>query len=139
MLDHPGHRKEQASPPREMPSRVFGDLRPSIGYGRPTYPGSPKALKVSVPLEAKAREFDPSFEPSAAPLVVAFVAVVVAFLLFAGGALADTRLMAAMPQHGWTGAFSWLWIPAFISLGLGLLFAWALRSEVMRRARMKQA
>ena len=142
MLGNPGDPPAPASSPRDTPSRVFGQLQPSIGYGRSSYPvkpmAKPMAAKAPAPEAARSRAFDPSIEPSAAPLVVAFLAIVVAFLLFAGGALADTRLMVAAPEHGWNGTLSWLWIPTLLSLALGVLFAAGLRGEMTRRARAKQ-
>jgi hypothetical protein len=92
---------------------------------------------VAAPERPESRGYDRTIEPSAAPLIVAFLALVVAFLLFAGGALADTRLISAMPRQGWLSGFSWLWIPALITLSLGILFAWGLREEATERAAIR--
>ena len=73
------------------------------------------------------------YETSKTPLLIAFVVVVVLFLIFGGGAM--TGMGGGMMGqggiggyrmgHGWiNGGFSWLWIPTLITLGLGVLLGW---------------
>ena len=70
------------------------------------------------------------------PLVIAFVVVVVLFLIFGGGAM--TGMMGSgMMGHGgiggyrmgqgWiNGGFSWMWIPTVLTLGFGVLLGWVI-------------
>jgi len=69
--------------------------------------------------------------------IVALVVVVVFFLLFAGGAMTNSGFMGSgwgggMMGGGWmggsasTGGISWVWIPALLTLGLGVLLGWAI-------------
>jgi hypothetical protein len=70
-------------------------------------------------------------ESNKTPLVIAFVVVVVLFLIFGGGAMTGSMGGGMMGQggtggyrmgQGWIdGGFSWMWIPAFLTLGLGLV------------------
>ena len=59
-------------------------------------------------------------------LVIAFVIIVVLFLLFGGGAMTGARLTGGMMGGGMMGGVSWMWIPAVIFLGLGFFFGWAI-------------
>ena len=70
-------------------------------------------------------------EASKTPLVIAFVVVVVLFLIFGGGSMMGGGMMGQggtggyRMGHGWiNGGFSWMWIPAFLTLGLGVLLGW---------------
>jgi len=75
-------------------------------------------------------------ESSKTPLVIAFVVVVVLFLIFAGGAMTGSMGGGMMGQggiggyrmgQGWIGAgFSWMWIPTFLTLGLGVVLGWVI-------------
>lgn len=68
--------------------------------------------------------------------IIALVVVVVLFLLFAGGAMTTSGMMGSgwggMMGGGWmggsasTGGISWMWIPALLTLGLGVLLGWAI-------------
>ena len=62
-------------------------------------------------------------------LLIAFVAVVVLFLFFGGGA------MSGQFMGGWTkggggmmgvGGYGWMWIPTLITLAAGVLLGWML-------------
>ncbi len=70
-------------------------------------------------------------------LVIAFVVVVVLFLVFGGGAMSgsfmggvgmmDGRTMGdGTMGQGRIGAFGWMWIPTLITLGIGLFLGWLL-------------
>ncbi len=59
-------------------------------------------------------------------LIIAFVIVVVLFLLFGGGAMTGATLNGGMMGSGMVGGFSWMWIPALITLGIGILLGWAI-------------
>ncbi|MDP2604999.1 MAG: hypothetical protein Q8S00_20830 [Deltaproteobacteria bacterium] len=61
------------------------------------------------------------YESSNTPLVIAFVVVVVLFLIFGGGAMTGSMMSGGMMGHGWIGGFSWMWVPTLLTLGLGFL------------------
>jgi hypothetical protein len=75
-------------------------------------------------------------ESSRIPLVIAFVVVVVLFLIFAGGAMTGSMIGGMMGQagtsgyrmgHGWVnGGFSWMWLPTIGTLALGVVLGWAI-------------
>lgn len=67
-------------------------------------------------------------------LVVAFVVVLVLFLIFGGGMATGFNMGGGMmgggttgggTMGGWTmGGFSWMWLPTLLFLGLGALLGW---------------
>ena len=59
-------------------------------------------------------------------LVIAFVIVVLLFLVLSGGAMAGVSLGNGMMAGGMMGGISWMWIPAVIFLGLGIFLGWAI-------------
>lgn len=64
-------------------------------------------------------------EMSKTPLIIAFVVVVVLFLIFGGEMMTGSMMSGGMMGHGWiAGGFSWMWIPTLLTLGLGLLLGW---------------
>ena len=65
-------------------------------------------------------------ESSKTPLVIAFVVVVVLFLIFGGGAMTGSMRCGGMMGQGWIGGYSWMWIPTFLTLGLGVLLGWVI-------------
>jgi len=66
-------------------------------------------------------------ESSKTPVVIAFVVVVVLFLIFGGGAMTGPIMGGGMMGQGWVnGEFSWMWIPTLLTLGLGVLLGWAI-------------
>ena len=67
------------------------------------------------------------------PLVIALVVVVVLFLTFVGwamtgmggGMMGQGGIGGYRMGHGLiNGGFSWLWIPTFLTFGLGVLLGW---------------
>ena len=60
------------------------------------------------------------------PLVIAFVAVVVLFLLFGGGAMTGGMMNGGMQGSGWMGERSWMWTPSLLALGLGIVLGWVI-------------
>lgn len=54
-------------------------------------------------------------------LVIALAVVVALLLLFGGGTLSG-----GMMGNGTMGGIGWMWIPAFLMLGLGILLAWVI-------------
>jgi H+/Cl- antiporter ClcA len=60
------------------------------------------------------------------PLVLAFIIVVVVFLLFCGGAITMTMIYSEMNKNGLMNNVSWLWLPALIAFILSILLGWAL-------------
>ena len=75
------------------------------------------------------------YETSKTPLLIAFVVVVVLFLIFGGwamigmggGMMVQGGIGGYRMGHGWiNGGFSWLWIPTLITLGLGALLGWVI-------------
>jgi hypothetical protein len=76
-------------------------------------------------------------ESSKTPLIIAFVVVIVLFLIFGGGAMTGSMMGGGMMGqggiggyrmgHGWiNGGFSWMWIPTLLTLGLGVLLGWVI-------------
>jgi len=59
-------------------------------------------------------------------LVIAFVVVVVLFLLFSGGAMTGATMSGGMMGGGMMGGISWMWIPTLLTVGLGVLIGWAI-------------
>jgi hypothetical protein len=81
------------------------------------------------------QEFNVMNGSSKTPLIIAFVCVVVLFLLFGGGMMTGSMLGGGMMGqggiggyrmgHGWiNGGFSWMWIPTLLTLGLGVALGW---------------
>ncbi len=60
------------------------------------------------------------------PLVIAFVAVIALFLLFGGGAMTGGMMNGGMSGSGWMSERSWMWTPALVALGLGLVLGWVI-------------
>ena len=59
-------------------------------------------------------------------LIIAFVIVVVLFLIFGGWGMTGLRLSSGM-MGGWMmGGISWMWIPTVVILGIGILLGWAI-------------
>ena len=62
-------------------------------------------------------------------LIIAFVVVVLLFLVFGGGAMSGSFMGGGMMgggpigDHG-VGGFGWMWIPTVITLGIGVLLGW---------------
>ena len=54
-------------------------------------------------------------------LIIAFVIVVMLFLVLGGGAMTGIRLGSGM-----MGGFNWIWIPTVIVLGIGIFLGWAI-------------
>jgi len=59
---------------------------------------------------------------SNAPLITSYIVVVSLFLFFCGGAMTG----GMMNDGGWTGERSWMWTPAILTLGLGVVLGWAI-------------
>ena len=57
-------------------------------------------------------------------LVVAFAIAVVLLLVFGGGAMTGTLMSGGMMGNGAMGGIGWMWLPALLILGLGVLIAW---------------
>ena len=59
-------------------------------------------------------------------LIIAFVIVIVLFLIFGGWGVTGLRQSNGM-MGGWMmGGISWTWIPIVITLGIGILLGWAI-------------
>jgi len=56
-------------------------------------------------------------------LVVVLVVVVGLLLLFGGGAMTGGRMGGGMMGTAWMGGLGWMWIPAVLIVGLGVLLA----------------
>lgn len=54
-------------------------------------------------------------------LVIAFTIVVVLLVLFGGGTMTGVTLSGGMMGNGAMNGISWMWIPALLMLGLGVL------------------
>ncbi len=59
-------------------------------------------------------------------LVIAFVVVVVLFLLFGSGAMSGATMSGGMMGDGMMGGISWMWTPMLLTVGLGVLIGWAI-------------
>ncbi len=63
-------------------------------------------------------------------LIIAFVVVVILFLMFGGGAMSGSFMGGGtgggMMGRGWMGGFSWMWFPTLITLGVGVFLGWIL-------------
>lgn len=61
-------------------------------------------------------------------LVIAFVVVIVLFLLFGGGAMTGGMMNGGMHngynENGWMSNRGWMWFPTMITLGLGIVLGW---------------
>ncbi len=53
-------------------------------------------------------------------LVIAFVIVVVLFLLFGGGAMTGATMSGGMMGSGSMGGISWMWLPTLLVVVLGV-------------------
>jgi len=60
------------------------------------------------------------------PLVLAFIIVVIVFLLFCGGAIASTMMNSEVCKPGLMGNISWMWIPAIVALLVSVLLGWVI-------------
>ena len=70
-------------------------------------------------------------ESNKTALTIAFVVVVVLFLVFGGGAMSGSFMGGGMMGGGTTGRggmdeYSWMWIPTLITLGVGVFLGWAI-------------
>ena len=70
-------------------------------------------------------------ESNKSGLIIAFVVVVVLFLVFGGGAMSGSFMGGGMMGGGRTGqgsigGFSWMWFPTLITLGVGVFLGWAI-------------
>lgn len=61
-------------------------------------------------------------------LVIAFVVVVVLFLLFGSGAMTGGMMNGGMHngdiESGWMSNRAWMWFPTLIALGFGIVIVW---------------
>ena len=55
-------------------------------------------------------------------LIIAFVIVIVLFLVLGGWAMTGVRSGSEMMM----GGISWMWIPIVVTLGIGILLGWAI-------------
>jgi hypothetical protein len=62
-------------------------------------------------------------ETKSKPLNIVFIALVVLFLLFCGGAVWVTLADGGVMGSGWRSGISWMWVPAVLFLTLGILIA----------------
>jgi len=93
--------------------------------------------KTAAQLSTKhTQEINVMNESSKTPLIIAFVVVVVLFLIFGGGAMTGSMIGGGMMGQGgiggyrmgqgWiNGGFSWMWIPTLLALCFGVLLGWA--------------
>jgi hypothetical protein len=61
-------------------------------------------------------------------LVIAFVVVIVLFLLFGSGAMTGGMMNGGMHngynENGWMSNRGWMWFPTLITLGIGIVIGW---------------
>ena len=65
-------------------------------------------------------------ESNKTPLIIAFVVVVVLFLIFGYGTMGGSMMNGGMMAQGWTGGFGWMWIPTLLTLIIGIGLGWAI-------------
>ena len=56
--------------------------------------------------------------------VTAFAIAVMLHLLFGGSRMAGAVLNGGLMENTAIGGMSWMWVPALLTLGLGVLFLW---------------
>jgi preprotein translocase subunit SecG len=54
-------------------------------------------------------------------VVIAFAVVTVVLLLFGGGAMAAGMMHGGAHENGWMVVRGWMWTPALLTLGLGVV------------------
>lgn len=61
-------------------------------------------------------------------LVIAFVVVIVLFLLFGSGAMTGGMMNGGMHngynENGWMSNRGWMWFPTLITLVIGIVIGW---------------
>ncbi|MFA6979574.1 MAG: hypothetical protein WC209_09650 [Ignavibacteriaceae bacterium] len=63
------------------------------------------------------------------PLVLAFIIVVIVFLLFCGGAISMTLFGTGMNSNNFFNNISWMWVPAIVAFIVSALLGWVLFSK----------
>jgi hypothetical protein len=58
------------------------------------------------------------------PLVIAFIVIILLFLLFGGGAMTNGMMNDGAHGTGWMGERSWMWTPTLLTLCLGVALGW---------------
>ena len=56
--------------------------------------------------------------------VSAFAIAVMLHLIFGGSRMAEAVLNGGLMENTAIGGMSWMWVPALLTLGLGVLFLW---------------
>ncbi len=59
-------------------------------------------------------------------LIIAFVIVILLFLLLSGGMGTGTMMRGGMMGRGMMGGLNWMWIPTLLTLALGILIGWVI-------------
>jgi len=59
-------------------------------------------------------------------IIIAFVIVLVLFLLFGAGTMTGGMMSGGIMGSGRMGGISWMWIPTLLTLGLGVLLGWVI-------------
>ena len=65
-------------------------------------------------------------ETNKTALIIILSIAVVLMLLLGGGAMTGATLSGGMMGNGVMGGISWIWIPALLMFGLGVLLVWAM-------------
>ncbi len=60
------------------------------------------------------------------PLILAFIIVVIVFLLFLGGAITATLNDAGINGNGMMNNISWMLVPAMLAMLLSVLLGWTI-------------
>jgi len=58
--------------------------------------------------------------------VFAFAIAVLLHMLFGGSRMAGAVLNGGVMENAALGGMGWMWIPALLTLGLGVLFVWVI-------------
>jgi hypothetical protein len=83
-----------------------------------------RTLVIQSCVEAVTKENNLMNTTTNTPLVIAFVIVVGLFLGFGGGAMTGGMMNGGINGSGWMGERNWMWTPALVTLGLGVVLGW---------------
>lgn len=60
------------------------------------------------------------------PLTLAFIIVLVIFLMLCGASIMTTMINSDVNNTGYMSNITWLWIPTLVSLLVSILLAWGI-------------
>lgn len=81
-------------------------------------------LWLPVGLEIASSEYNLMKTTTNRSVVIAFIVVLVALALFGGRAMTAGIMNGGVYESGWMTVQGWMWTPASITLGLGVVLGW---------------